>query len=444
MIKKAYLFLLIMLYSAENSALYAVQKACLFRLTTDKKVKTEWLSAKGKTVDASLHKYIQVTADCRYDATVGYGYDLLPFPNGKPAQPFFFSVQVPDGNYRVTVTLGSRKKSGCTTVRAESRRLFLERISTRKGEFKTYSFVVNKRNTRISETEEVRIKPRERTKLNWDDKLTLEFNGPDPQCVAIQIERDEQVPTLFLAGNSTVVDQDEEPWASWGQMIPRFFNEGVCFANYAESGESANTFIAIGRLKKALTQMKKGDYLFIEFGHNDQKQKGPGCGAYYSFATSLKTFIDEARLRGAIPVLVTPTRRRFFKDGKLIDTHADYPEAMRWLARRENVLLIDLQESTRTLFEAMGEEGSKKAFVHYPAGTYPNQLKAFADNTHFNPYGAYEIAKCVVEGMKQLRLPVVFSLREDYSPFKMSEPDEVNAFVWDSSPFISIQKPDGN
>ena len=97
------------------------------------------------------------------------------------------------------------------------------------------------------------------------------------------------------------------------------------FANYAESGESANTFIAAGRLKKALTQMKSGDYIFMEFGHNDQKQKGPGKGAFYSFMTSLKTFVDEARARGVYPVLVTPTQRRSFdENGKIKDTHLDF------------------------------------------------------------------------------------------------------------------------
>lgn len=206
-------------------------------------------------------------------------------------------------------------------------------------------------------------------------------------------------------------------------MIPRFFDAEVCFANYAESGECADTFIRAGRLKKALSQMKPGDYMFMEFGHNDQKQKGPGRGAYYSFATSLKTFIDEVRQRGGHPVLVTPTCRRAFKDGKIQPTHADYPDAVHWVAEREQVPLIDLQEMTRVLFEALGEEGSKRAFVHYPAGTYPGQAKALADNTHFNPYGAYQIARCVIEGMKQARLPFVDHLREDVQPFLPSVPD---------------------
>lgn len=416
-----------------------------FRLTQDKRTVTEWHSGEASQETAGQPDCIQFTPDTRFDTNGTYGYDLLPSPDGKGHAPFFVSVRVPDGNYRVTVTLGDRKKDAVTTVRAESRRLFLDRITTRKGEFKTLTFTVNKRNTKISDTEEVRIKPRERSKLNWDDKLTLEFNGARPACAAICIERDDRVPTIFLTGNSTVVDQDEEPWASWGQMIPRFFDEHVCFANYAESGESANTFILAGRLQKALSQMKPGDYLLMEFGHNDQKQKGPGKGAYYSFATLLKTFIDEVRMRGGIPVLVTPTRRRAFdRSGRMVNTHADYPEAIVWLAGREQVPVVDLQEQTRLLFETLGEEGSKKAFVHYPAGTFPNQTKAFADNTHFNPYGAYEIARCVIEEFKRLQMPFTAYLRKDHAPFCPASPDDADTFGWDASPFVELQKPDGN
>ena len=284
---------------------------------------------------------------------------------------------------------------------------------------------MNKRNTIISDGEKVQIKEREKNKLNWDDKLTFEFNGDAPCLASLKIEPVNDVVTVFLAGNSTVVDQDNEPWASWGQMIPRFFDEHVCFANYAESGERADTFIKAGRLKKALTQMKEGDYMFIEFGHNDQKLKGPGKGAYYSFASNLKYFVDVVRAKGGIPVFVTPTQRRSFDNsGKIQETHEDYPDAMRWVAQREGVQVIELHDMTRVFYEAMGVEPSKKAFVHYPAGTYPNQTKALADNTHFNPYGAYEIAKCVIEGIKQLNLPWVKYLRDDYHPFNPASPDK--------------------
>ena len=411
---------------------------------------TSTLSAQSYKFDFTNSKkvkegYIKITSADRYSEDKGYGYDLQASPDEKTNAPFFFSVQVPDGNYHVTAVVGNKKKASITCVRGESRRLFFEGIATGKKKFANCEFTINKRNTRISDKEHVRIKARERGKLNWDDKLTFEFNGEWPALSELVIEKVENVPTIFLCGNSTVVDQDYEPWASWGQIIPRFFNDQVCFANYAESGESANTFIAAGRLKKALSQMKKGDYIFMEFGHNDQKQKGPGKGAYYSYMTSLKTFIDEARARGAHPVLVTPTQRRSFgPDGKIKDTHEDYPEAMRWLAAKENIPLIDLNEMTRTFYEAMGVEESKKAFVHYPAGTYPNQTKDFADNTHFNPYGAYEIAKCIIEGMKKLNLPIIQYLREDYVTYNPAQPDDWNTFQWYDSPFTETEKPDGN
>lgn len=411
-------------------ALGAEAQSFKFDFTTGKKVK---------------EGYTKITPADRFSEETGYGYDLIASPEEKSTAPFFFSVSVPDGNYLVTAVVGNKRMAGITTVRGESRRLFFENIETKKGELKPCTFVINKRNTHISDKEDVRIKPRERHKLNWDDKLTLEFNGDAPQLCELIIERVENIPTIFLCGDSTVVDQDNEPWASWGQMITRFFDAGVSFANYAESGECANTFIAAGRLKKALSQMKEGDYIFMEFSHNDQKQRGPGKGAFYSFMTSLKTFIDEAHARGAHPVLVTPTQRRSFDEkGKIRDTHADFPDAIRWLAAKENIPLIDLHQMTRTLYEAMGVEPSKKAFVHYPAGSYPGQNRPMADNTHFNPYGAYQIAKCIIEGMKKIDLPILEHLREGYTAYDPAHPDKVEDFKWNDSPFTEIEKPDGN
>ena len=389
--------------------------------------------------------YTRITTDDVYTPEKGYGYDLVSPPGEKSNEPFFFSVDVPDGNYLVTAVVGNKKKAGETTLRGESRRLFYENVPTAKNEFRTCTFVVNKRNTEISDTEKVRIKPREKNKLNWDDKLTIEVNGEAPQLAYLEIERVDDVPTIFLCGDSTVVDQDNEPWASWGQMIPRFFTDQVAFANYAESGERTDTFIDAGRLKKLLTQMKPGDWIFIEFGHNDQKLKGPGKGAFYSFMSTLKVFIDEAKAKGANPVLVTPTcRRSFDTEGHIVNTHEDYPEAMRFLANRENIPLIELNEMTRTLYEALGVEPSKKAFVHYPAGTYPGQKGDLADNTHFNTYGAYQIAKCIIEGMKQNNLPLVKYLRTDYPGYDPAHPDTFESFRWNDSPFCEIEKPDGN
>lgn len=379
-------------------------------------------------------------------ATISLQAITLNLRDSLSLSSYYTSVQVPDGNYRVVVTLGTKKFAGNTTVRAESRRLFIENEPTRKGETKTISFLVNKRSTRINDKESVRIKERERTKLNWDNLLTLEITGDRQAVTQITIDPDTLCPTVFLCGNSTVVDQDDEPWASWGQMITRWFTDSVCFCNLAESGETASTFISAGRLKKGLSMMKPGDYIVMEFGHNDQKQRFPGAGAYYNFATSLKTFVDEARKRGATPIFITPTQRRSFDaEGHIRETHADYPEAMMWLAEREQCPLIDLHQMTRTLFEAMGEEGSKRAFVHYPAGSYPGQTQAFADNTHFNPYGAYQIAKCVIEGLIDAQIPFTRYLRPEYPiNYDPACPDEPSTFHWVDSKRIDLVKPDGN
>lgn len=389
--------------------------------------------------------FTKVTPETLFNNEQGYGYDFQPAWDGKSNKPFFFSVNVPDGNYKVTVTLGSKDSAGSTTVRGESRRLFIENLNTKKGELVTETFTINKRNTIIKDNERVKIKAREKNKLNWDDKLTLEFNGDAPRLASLVIEQVDNVPTIYLCGNSTVVDNDNEPWASWGQMITRFFTDKVCIANHAESGLSANTFVGGKRLDKIVSQIKRGDYLLVEFGHNDQKQKGPGKGAYYSFSYYIKQFIDEARLKGAYPVLVTPTRRRQYdKNGKIKDTHADYPAAIRDIAARENIPVIDLQDMTKVLCEAMSEEKSKCLYVHYPANTFPGQTREFKDNTHFSTFGAYEVAKCVVEGMKKAGLPVVKDLRADYKEFNPAKPDKFEDFKWNLSPFTEVEKPDGN
>lgn len=358
-------------------------------------------------------------------------------------KPFYFSVPVDDGNYLVTVTLGAKKRAAQTVVRAESRRLMVENCVTKKNQYETWRFIVSKR----SPDHGVKLKEREKDYLNWDELLTLEFNGSAPAVKSIRIEPDTTAVTVFLCGNSTVVDQELEPWASWGQMIPRWFTEKVAISNHAESGLSARTFIASNRLEKVLSMMKKGDYVVCEFGHNDQKEKRPGDGAYYHFAYHLKLFIDKVRAAGGQLIFVTPTQRRFFDEAthsKIQETHLDYPDAMRTVARREGVPLIELHDMTRDFFETLGFEGSKKALVHYPANTFPGQEKELADNTHFNPYGAYEVAKMVVMGMKQLQLPIVDDLRRDWQDYNPTQPDDPETFVWYPAVKQDVKKPDGD
>lgn len=361
--------------------------------------------------------------------------------------PKSYAVEVPDGNYKVTVVLGSKKKAAKTVVRAEARRLMVDEISTKKGKFQTVQFIVNKRSPKISDKMNVRIKPREVGTPDWDDKLTLDFYGAAPAVKQVKIERDTTATTIFLCGNSTVVDQVHEPYASWGQMIPRWFGPEVAISNHAESGLTAGSFLASNRLEKVLAMMKKGDYVICEFGHNDQKEKTPGSGAWYNFSYNLKQYIDKVRAKGGNIIFVTPTQRRFFDKAtrsKIQETHGDYPDAMRAVSKREGVPVIELHDMTRTFFETLGYENSKKSLVHYPANTYPNQPKALEDNTHFNPYGAYEVAKMVVMGMKQLHLPFLKYLRPDWQDFNPAQPDDFNKFLWYPSTDLDVTKPDGN
>jgi lysophospholipase L1-like esterase len=388
------------------------------------------------------HDY-DMSAMTPYSSMQGYGYDFGTKPDGK--SPFFFSVNVPDGNYKVTVTLGDKKKPSSTVVRAEQRRLMADRTDLKKGKFKEISFIVNKRNKAVTLRDSVKINPREVGRPSWDDKLTLEFNGEAPAVSHITIEpAGEDVTTVFLCGNSTVVDQAYEPWASWGQMIPVFFDNSISIANNAESGQRTTSFIASRRLDKVLSMAKKGDYILIEFGHNDEKDRGPGSGAYYNFTTNLKRFIDEANARGLHPVLLTPTaRRKFDSNGKNINTHGDYVDAVRRVGERENVPVIELTDMSTTLYETLGEEGSKKALVHYPAGSFPGQDKALADNTHFNTYGAYQIAKCVAEGLKKAAPELAVHL-VNFSGYNPAQPDDFETFYWPNSPFSETTKPYGN
>jgi len=395
------------------------------------------------TLNAQTFDFDMTKQQPVYSDSQGFGYDVLPAPDKKkPAEPFYFSVKVPDGNYLVKVVLGGKKNSN-TTVRAEGRRLMMDNITTKKAkDTQEVSFVVNKRTPIIDEKNRVKIKDREKAYFTWDDKLTLEFNGSMPAVRSIHIEKAD-VPTIYLCGNSTVVDQNYEPWASWGQMITRWFGPEVAISNHAESGLTARTFIASNRLDKILTTLKKGDYVFVEFGHNDEKEKKPGDGAWYHYQYQLKIFVDQVRAKGAEIVFCTPTQRRAFDNDKktLMNTHGDFPAAMKMVAEKENVPLIDLNSLTKTFFETLGYEDSKRALVHYPKEMYGREL---ADNTHFNPYGAYEVAKCVVMGMKQLNLPIVQYLRADWQDFNPAQPDDWKTFKWAPSRISENVKPDGN
>ena len=396
-------------------------------------------------------KEIPITSPVSYNLERGDGFDFNTSENiifekkaFTAATSVYFSVNLPEGNYLIEVDLGSEKRTSETTIKAESRRLMRRQVFVKKGHTKTETFTVNLRGVKISPEESINLKSREEDDLNWDQKLTLEFSG-DVAVKAIRIKPAEAYTSIFLAGDSTVNDQDVEPWASWGQMITQFFSSDIVVANYAASVESLGSFKGRNRLKKILNDIQEGDYLFIEFGHNDSKIKGEGNGAYGMYTQLLKEYVTEARQKGGIPVLLTPTQRRHFNaDSKLEPTHGDFPDAMRKVAKKLDVPLIDLTKITTKMYEAWGVKKSKNALVHYPTNTFPGQNKLLADNTHFNVFGANEIALAIIEEIRNSDLELKNHLREETPHYDPHKPNDISDWNVPKSPRFESTKPEGN
>ncbi|MBS4207833.1 rhamnogalacturonan acetylesterase [Bacillus sp. FJAT-50079] len=208
--------------------------------------------------------------------------------------------------------------------------------------------------------------------------------------------------SIFIAGDSTAATYvaDRAPMAGWGQMFQAFFYENVSVHNYAKNGASTNTFIAEGRLQTILEFIQAGDYLFIQFGHNDQKPRGTEAATTYK--QNLATYINEARAKGAIPILLTSVNRRKFDElGRLVHTLGDYPQATREIACEMDVPCIDLLEKTKRLYESLGAEGSRSLFTMFERGEHPNYPEGIEDNTHFCETGALQVAALVIEGIKE-------------------------------------------
>jgi lysophospholipase L1-like esterase len=217
---------------------------------------------------------------------------------------------------------------------------------------------------------------------------------------------------LFLAGDSTVAacPEHEFPMAGWGQVLQDQFTDGVRVHNEARGGKSSNSFVEEGRLAAIMERIQPGDFLFIQFGHNDQKSYG--TQPFTSYQSYLKQYITGAREQGAQPVLVTSVnRRKFDENGKLEETLGDYPEAVRQLAKRLSVPVIDLWAETKLLYEACGPEESKRLFVWLEEGEHPNYPAGIQDDTHFSEYGAREVSRLVIEGIRELKLPLAVHIK---------------------------------
>lgn len=370
-----------------------------------------------------------------------FGPETVSKAGCSSSKSMLFSVPVPEGNYDVTVVLGGSAPSQ-TTVKAESRRVMVARVDTKSKHYITERFAVSVRRPEISGGGHVHLKPREIGAFDWDDKLTLEFAGEHPSVRSIEVHPSSaNKPVLYLAGDSTVVDQDKEPWAAWGQMLPAFFGPGLVIANEAESGETIRSFESEQRFAKVFSTLKKGDFLAFQFAHNDQKP-GKGYVSPEMYTELLRKYIGMARERGATPILVTSMNRRTFdNEGHITNTLAPYPETMRQVASEEHVELVDLNALSKVLYEAVGEANSRSLFVYAAANTFPGQVEALHDDTHFNAYGAWELARCVVYALQQGHSPLVQYLREPQVPFDPHHPDAPASVSLPPTPFLDTQTP---
>lgn len=211
---------------------------------------------------------------------------------------------------------------------------------------------------------------------------------------------------IIWVGDSTVAFNmaDTYPQTGIGQEFDRYLKREYVVFDFAKNGASSKSFYDLGLFEPARELMEEGDFLFIQFGHNDEKPKEDRhTDPYTTYQEYLMRYVKAAREAGAVPVLITPLSRRLFnEDGTIKNSHGEYPEAVKQLAGRENLAVIDLTESSRRLYEAAGDIASRKWFMYFPAGTYENYSTDKEDNTHLHYEGAVRMAGLVAEGLKKL------------------------------------------
>ncbi|HRI02302.1 MAG TPA: rhamnogalacturonan acetylesterase [Pyrinomonadaceae bacterium] len=216
--------------------------------------------------------------------------------------------------------------------------------------------------------------------------------------------------TVYLAGDSTCANKlpEKRPETGWGEMMQQYFDPAkVVIDNHAQNGRSTKTFISEGRWQAIVDKLKKGDFVFVQFGHNDEsKEKGERYTPPADYRANLIRFIADVKAKKANIVLMTPVMRRSFdKDGNFVDKHPpEYPDAVRAVAKEQKVPLIDMHRKSEAVIKRYGVEGSRALFLQLKPDENPNYPKGIEDNTHFVPKGAEEMAKLVVEGIREDKL----------------------------------------
>ncbi|TGE25830.1 rhamnogalacturonan acetylesterase [Hymenobacter aquaticus] len=230
--------------------------------------------------------------------------------------------------------------------------------------------------------------------------LLLAFTGAPPKKIR-----------LYLVGDSTIAQKIRQtfPETGWGMPLPTFFDSTVVVDNRAQNGRSTRTFLAENRWQPIVDALQEGDYVFIQFGHNDEAQDKPDrYVAPADYRRNLVKFVQETRGKKAYPVLITPvTRRKFDKEGKIMETHVAYSAATMDVARELKVPLIDLDRMSRELLQKYGADQSKQLFLQLEPGDHPNYPAGRNDNTHFSELGARKMAQLVVSQVIAQKLPLL-------------------------------------
>src|SRR5690625_1446983 len=332
----------------------------------------------------------QPKINCKYDAERGYGFAISPGPSkyedlrdSWPGEYFLIPVptlliDVPNGNYKVTLTLDDADHPSNTIVKEGLGHLKINQVKTELGKFVKRCFSVH-----VS-----------------DGQLKLAFGGLNPRVKHVEVERLPGIPTIYLAGDSTVTDEasGQFPYTGWGQMFSLFLGENITVANHARSGRSSKSFIRESRLNRIAKKLRKNDYLLIQFAHNDEKDNEGGTQPFTTYQEYLKRYLDLAKSKEAHPVLIAPMHRRFFDEkGHIKNTHGEYIKGMRQLALRENVPFVDLAMLSKGYFEELGEERSKQVFLWAERGQYENLPEGAEDNTHISEQGRSEESRVGTE-----------------------------------------------
>lgn len=301
--------------------------------------------------------------------------------------PITCTFDVPPGHYDVTVQLGDRREAATTEVLAEARRLMVGSVDTQAGELVRRTFTVN-----------VRTPEGQQNGFSGPGTpgLTLTFAGSAPKVSGIGLAPAACQMRLFLAGDSTVTDQDTVPYTGWGQRLPSWFRRGLSVVNHSGSGESSVSFLAKPEMWAALQpQLRPGDVALVQFGHNDKQSTAE------QFRANLTEIVRGIRATGAQPVLVTPVVRRWFTGSTLNSTGlivnglgVDLPAEMRSVAATEAVPLIDLTARSRAVVEGLGPEQAKTLYL----------TREKRDDTHTSEYGATVYAGLVAAGLRDVGL----------------------------------------